>query len=161
MIFNMLSEYDRLLPFHTTIGTRSKMIKIKHNVNGVAIDEKRIIVSYYEPFYNSEAKTFCFNAGIQPLNNIVAYNHDGDLIWDIKDIMVKDVSLPKIEDTDDIYSNIEIFNKEKLPYASLRDFDINLLLDDRNYLFCCGNSGRRYVIDLETLEVLYKKGFRF
>ena len=143
MFFNFIYNSD-----NRTIQIKDIVIKLGYDLSGIAISNDKLIIQYIS------------KQNPQPPNNVIAYDHNGEFLWNIKEIMDKDLNYQNILNKNDVFCSIEVFTKDSRPYSELYEFDMNTLKDNRDYLYLYGWSGRTYIIDLQTNEVIYIQGHK-
>ena len=74
MFFNFIYNSD-----NRTIQIKDIVIKLGYDLSGVAISDDKLIIQY-----TSKQKP-------QPENNVIAYNMSGKFLWNIKEILDKNL----------------------------------------------------------------------
>jgi hypothetical protein len=79
-----------------------KGIDFKHNILHIIELDKLLVILLLDSY---EKKGY-LNAAEQPLNNVYAINKYGDIVWNIKDLLVEDTRYPNM-DKEGLYTRIE------------------------------------------------------
>ena len=131
------------------ITINNKTIRFLNRINGVAVSQTSIYILLYECDESGDIP-----GAVQPLNNIDAYDYEGNLQWNISEI-IGDVPNPFIF--------IEIHTKKTI-LERLENkgwgFDSEHVIDGHEFLFCSDIGGLYYVIDITDKKLIYRKGFR-
>jgi len=123
-----------------------KNIQFPNRVYGVAVNDTIVAVLLKEVGINGSIR-----GDNQPLNNIYVYDHNGEFLWNIADI-VGDVSLP--------YTGVSAHSKETLVEAWSLSFDEKKAIAGHDFLVCRDWGGIRYIIDVTQKKLIDRRGFK-
>ena len=139
---------DIVAGMKNTLFFNGKEIKFSNNVSGIALGRTAVFILLFEE--KPDGSVVLTN---QPLNNIYAYDYEGNLKWNISEI-TGDVPNP--------FGTVSIHSKKSISeFMKNRFFDPNDAIDGHEFLYCSDIGGLHYVIDVTDKRLIYRKGFRF
>ncbi len=129
-----ISYYDSQLRINQSV------ISFKYDITNLVVSKSKIFVLYNKDGCNFDEL---------PRNNIVAYDFNGQYLYDIGHIIQEDWP----------FSNIKIYNASTINQEPLTD--TLKFISDHEYLVCYTFGALRYILDITNGELVQKVSGRF